>query len=461
MTLSLFNIFSSKIIITNSAKINSDFRFDAGFYEIKNSILITKSIEFVPLSTIASVVFPGIFKRLLVEGIDHGIKFLTTSEMMMIEPDSDKYLSIHLTSNLEIYKVSENTLLVSRSGSIGNTIYVDKRLKNFAITEDALRVKPFDDHNMGLLYFYFTSEFGNDFITGKKSGAVVDHIYEEDLLNLKVPIVEISVTKKLNDLYLKVKENREIAHSLVEKARILVFKYNNLPLLNVTKFETLDPNYETQISFTNLSEFTDDYRLDAHFYNPIAKKAIANIPSNAKKLTELTSAIFMCERFNRNYVEKKYGLPFLSGKNTIQIRPDVKYISITETSSINELKLKQGWLTITRSGTLGRVCYILKNYEDYAATEDLIRIIPNEQADSGYLYAFLSSEYGYQQILKYKHGAVIDHLTPEDMGKIVIPICKEQKEIGDLVRQAYDLRAEAIRLEDEAQEILTKALTTE
>ena len=63
--------------------------------------------------------------------------------------------------------------------------------------------------------------------------------------------------------------------------------------------------------------------------------------------------------------------------------------------------------------------------------------------------------------MRYKHGAVIDHLTPEQVEEIFFPILpdKQQKEIGDLVRKAYDLRAEAIRLEDEAQEILTQALT--
>ncbi len=37
--------------------------------------------------------------------------------------------------------------------------------------------------------------------------------------------------------------------------------------------------------------------------------------------------------------------------------------------------------------------------------------------------------------------------------------CKDQKAIGDMVREAYEKRAEAIRLEDEAQEILMNELT--
>ena len=80
---------------------------------------------------------------------------------MMLEPETDKILSVELTANLDIYRVSEHTLLVSRSGTIGNTIYVDDRIKDFALTEDALRVKPYDEINIVTQYFYFISEYGN------------------------------------------------------------------------------------------------------------------------------------------------------------------------------------------------------------------------------------------------------------------------------------------------------------
>ncbi len=85
----------------------------------------------------------------------------------------------------------------------------------------------------------------------------------------------------------------------------------------------------------------------------------------------------------------------------------------------------------------------------------------HQEIDEASLYSFLSSDYGYHQLLRYKHGAVIDEITEDQISKTIVPIpdVKYQKEIGDLVRKAYDLRAEAIKLEDEAQEILTKALT--
>jgi restriction endonuclease S subunit len=77
------------------------------------------------------------------------------------------------------------------------------------------------------------------------------------------------------------------------------------------------------------------------------------------------------------------------------------------------------------------------------------------------MYAFVSSQYGYEQILRYRHGSVIDEVTDKQIECILIPrpSRREQTAIGDKVREAYEKRAEAIRLEDEAQAILMKELT--
>jgi type I restriction enzyme, S subunit len=464
----IYKYFSSNIMKAKSQDVGiGEMRLNAGYYEVRNSIEVRKEVEFFPLEKIATVVFPGIFKRSLVENEKYGIKFLTTSDMMMLEPDTEKFLSFQLTSNLEIYRVSENTLLVSRSGSIGNVVYVDERIKNFAITEDALRVTPFQITDMGLLYFYFTSEYGNDLITGKKSGAVIDHIYEEDLLKLKIPKLDREVCSSLNEAFQRVKEKREEAHKLIIKSRLLVMKCNNLPSIAEVKMDTIDPNKQTEIRKTSLLEFTNDFRLDAHFYNPKANLVVKNIKAFSQRfesLFDLADCSYKGSRSSRNYVDKEHGVPFLSGKNIIQIRPDLKYISSSETSNLTDMIVEKNQILISRSGTLGRTMFVWNNYENFAASEHLIRVVPNSQlVDEGYLYAFLSSDYGYHQLLRYKHGAVIDEITEDQISQSVIPLPSDnqQKEIGDLVRKAYELRAEAIRLEDEAQKLLIQALTIE
>lgn len=445
--------------------LQGNFRLNAEFYEKNYNFNLDNKIKFKPLAEFATVIFPGIFKRIIVDCDKNGIGFLTTSEMMMIEPVPEKFLSIDLTLNLDIYKVDYNTLLVSRSGTIGNTIYVNNDLINYAITEDALRVLPFHKKNIGLLYFYFLNEYGNGLITGKKSGAVIDHIYEDDLLKIPVPLIDLKHIEILYSTFIAIKEKREVANNILRKARKLVLEYNNLPSIDAGEVETLDPEKEIEIRNVNISEFTSDYRLDAHFYNPMAKKAVDNIAqysNTSKVMFELADCSFRGGRSARNYVHKEHGTPFLSGKNIIQIRPDLKYLSKTETSNLDEMIVQKNWILITRSGTLGRTVYVWNNYEEFAASEHLIRVVPNTNIiDPGYLYAFLSSEYGYHQLLRYKHGAVIDEITEDQVSQTLIPISNKDKqiEIGDLVRQAYSLRAEAIRLEDEAQEILTNALT--
>ena len=168
-------------------------------------------------------------------------------------------------------------------------------------------------------------------------------------------------------------------------------------------------------------------------------------------------------------MESDHGTPFIGSKNILQIRPsDLKYLSNSEISFMKDLMLKSGMILIACSGSLGgtfgKTCLVHKNFEDFAASQHILRIVPNkDNIDSGYLYAYLSSDYGYLSITRYRWGALIDEIDDEDMAEVNIPICSDskQKEIGDLVRKAYELRAEAIKLEDEAQELLTQALTQE
>lgn len=469
MTLSTseyFNLESFQVKSNNL--LNGEYRLNAEFYQINLNIIISEGVDFKPLSESATVLFPGIFKRILVDNLKNGIGFLTSSEMMSIEPMTDKFLSIDLTQNLNIYKVTDNTLLVSRSGTIGNTIYVNDDLKRFAITEDALRVIPTDPKLIGLLYFYFISDYGNGLITGKKSGAVIDHIYEEDLLRIPIPVFD---TKK-NDLFFQqfqaVKRNRELANSFIQQARFLVLQYNNLPPLNEIEVETLDPKGEVEIHFVNSGEFTNGYRLDAHFNSFLFKKVRNIIIGNSFKysvLKDVCNDINMSNRFSRNFVNKGNGIQLLGTRDFMQIRPsESKYIA--EDGLPDNVKIEKNWILLARvgslGGTFGKAAFVWNNFENMAASDNIIRIMPNlNLIDEGYLYAFLSSDYGYNSIIQIRHGALQDALDPLDVSNLIIPTPENtiQRKIGDLVRRAYDLRAEAIRLEDEAQKILTEALT--
>jgi hypothetical protein len=72
----------------------------------------------------------------------------------------------------------------------------------------------------------------------------------------------------------------------------------------------------------------------------------------------------------------------------------------------------------------------------------------------------LSSAFGYEQIVRFRYGSVIDEITDEQLKKVIVPLAepRKQKEVGDAVRLAFEKRAEALKLEDEAQQIIMREI---
>jgi type I restriction enzyme S subunit len=466
----IFNLFSNVQIgylVDSDKVVSGDTRLDSSHFIEDVSYTLNSKIKFTTLSEfINDVEEPALFTRIYCDK-EFGIPYISSSEISEIEPPVDsRFISKNLTNNIEQYIIKRGQILVSAAGTVGSIVVATEELDGVAGTSDILRINLDETKYLGFIYTYLTSSFGANELSNLAYGAIIKRVRGFQLAQLKTPIINDSLIEKINQFIVKALENRDQANRLIKKARSLVLQYNNLPTLSTIKPKTLDVDGEVEMRMTGLDEFTQDYRLDAHFYNPTVKQLLDNIKEFAQEYCELgdgfAERIFYLNRFTRIFVEKGFGIPYMAGKDIIKIRPtDVAYLSYSETSGLEDYSLKTGWILMTCSGTLARTCYIYKNYEDWVATHDLIRIVPSGDFDSGYLYAFLSTEYGYRQAIKFKHGAVIDHLTPEQVKQILIPLPfkKQQKEIGDLIRQAYELRAEAIRLEDEAQELLTQALT--
>ena len=451
-------------LIVSSNKLNlTECRIDPQFFSANQSFI--DGLETKPLSEFCLEIFnPAVFKREFLED-ENECRYLASAEIVLLEPQIT-YITNEQANKLNL-RVKKKWILVTGFGTVGSIRIVDEIINDFAVANNVARVVAKKDCE-GFIAAYLESKFGNKLLNDYAAGAVVKYIEAPQISKIPVPVIDRGIIKSINDLYLKAVACREQSFSYLQEANILVAKFNKLPTISEKDFESIDQSKESQIHLTNISEFTTDFRLDAHFYNPIAKTVLNNLkkyPERILPLSELTTHIILGKRFKRNYVESEFGTPFLSGKNIIQIKPfEINHLSDTEIDFIDELLVKKNWTLITCSGTLGRTCFVYNNYEDYAASQHILRVVPNEELiDAGYLYCFLSSDYGFYQLLRYRYGSVIDEIDDKNIANVLIPLPsdKQQKQIGDLVRQAYDLRAEAIRLEDEAQTLLTQALTKE
>ena len=97
------------------------------------------------------------------------------------------------------------------------------------------------------------------------------------------------------------------------------------------------------------------------------------------------------------------------------------------------------------------------HWDNWVATDDLIRVFPINNDIAGYLYIWLASEYGRTLISRLVYGSVIDHIEEFHVEQIQIPILKnlkKQKQINDLAIKANKLRAEAYHKEQAAIKML-------
>jgi len=472
----IFDLFENVQVgfLVDSAKaVAGDIRLDSSHFVDDSNIVLNENIKFTALSTfIDDVEEPKLFTRIYCDK-EFGVPYISSSEMSEIEPPvNSRFISKTLTGNINQYIIKRGQVLVSAAGTVGSIVLASKELDGVAGTSDILRINVDNETNLGFVFTYLTSSFGANELANLAYGAIIKRVRGFQLAQLKTPIIDNKSKLKMNKLILTALESRDEANRLLKEARSLVLKYNNLPSISMEEVEKTNPDKVFEYRLASTTEFTHDYRLDSHFYSDIYRNANDSIEKHAnsfRPLSEITNNIFMGYRFNRNFVDSENGIPYIGTRNTLQIKPtELKYLSRNETPKLNELLLEKSWILLARSGSLGgtfgKTSFVWGNFEGYAGSDHIIRVCANEnETDPAYLYCYLSSIYGYLLITQLRHGALIDEIDPEDLGNILVPLPsdKQQKQIGDLVRQAYDLRAEAIRLEDEAQTLLTQALTKE
>ena len=206
---------------------------------------------------------------------------------------------------------------------------------------------------------------------------------------------------------------------------------------------------------------TQTLRVDASHFDPAVARALEALRHSGmdlKTLGSVTSRVFIPNRFKRIYVTKEYGLPFLQGSHIVHFQPaDVKFVSRTAHRHIDNWVIKEGWILVTRSGTVGRVALCPPEWDGWAASEHILRVVPKDDVcPSGYLFTFLASDLGCVQLAHQIYGAVVDELTEDQVRNVVVPLPRTHRQ-RKLVEQVNKDAHEALMLRSRAVGIVTKA----
>jgi hypothetical protein len=175
----------------------------------------------------------------------------------------------------------------------------------------------------------------------------------------------------------------------------------------------------------------DGWRLDCNPYMSGALEArlrLTELSCLKEKLKDLCeggiSGLVNAGRITRQWVDDPaHGVPFLS--STTILRGDLSNLSFISNRAVLEnpkLLLREGYTLITRAGSVGRMSYARSDMDGMACTEDVLRVIPDqEKIAPGYLYAFLSSRFGVPLITSGTYGAIIQHIEPEHIADLPVP----------------------------------------
>ncbi len=385
----------------------------------------------------------------------NSIGFVGSSEMLDIYPSPVKFMLND--KKVEDLRVKENTVLISRSGTIGNVTLVNKTLSELLVSEHAIRLECFD--YAGYVYTYLKTEIGKKLVCSNIYGAVIQQIEPEHLASVPIPNAPEAIKKKIHDLIIRSYELRDESNVLLDKAEQMLVEELKLPPI-----EEMQNASDTVETFNvKLSELNK--RTDASYHVPVVKAIVNHLKEHADEVTtigdeRISKQVILPGRFKRVYVEEGYGRVFIGGKQLGELDPtNKKYLSLAQHSGRIEqqLALRENMTLITCSGTIGKVTLVGKHWENWAANQHIIRIVPASKEMAGYISVFLSSDYGYELITRYTYGSVVDEIDDNHVRDIAFPLLKDkdkQAQINALALEANEKRYQAYCLEQEALKIM-------
>ncbi len=437
--------------IPSDVIIQSQIRFESKFYLNEhsfNSMKVERMLDkSFPLSFIADVFNPSIFKRQFCKPTSRSVQYFQSSDVPNAAERSSTYVSKAQAESLNLL-VKKNDILITGFGSIGNTRLVSKYQDGVCYANNVCRVRVKPNAKVGFIYAFLSSKYGYSQLNKNASGSVVRYIEAPGIRKTVIPTFSEEFQEEVDDLIQEALLMREEATDALSKAIELVSTYCGTP------FET---TFGCKSSSMSISNIRDSYnlRFDAPVFINDGVQWLSEIKRPTVRLGDCKIKTWYPGIFKRIYVKK--GLPYIKGSALFLSNPfkSCDYLSKTKTPQLDELWLKERMLLISCAGACGDVRLITKEYEDKKAigSPDIIRLTSSDSLfTTEYIFAYLQvpAIYDYMQSLKY--GSVIERFDKYSVENIPIvePTEELSREVTTIVKHYADLTYRAFCSEEKA-----------
>ncbi len=402
------------------------------------------------LGALANIWQPNRLKGIQVDS-EHGIPFLTATQVFDIWPTPRKWLAASKIKDLQDYLVTPGKMLVTRSGTVGNTIVTYSAHSDQVISDDLLRVEIEDPLLMSYVYTFLRTKFGRALMRSSQYGSVIKHLETGHLAEIPIPTIEGPLVDEIGGAIAETYRMRSEAHKLdmLSRSTFASAMWDHPGTV---------PHVEGFVVSAS-SLFDCRRRLEANAYGPSSQIIAEVYKRNAKTVDTLgqIAKVFATGRFKHIYGEG--GTPYLDSEPIFKVNPELtKFLMPATKIDFGAYTVKRGWLLMARSGQIyginGQTILANEWHEGKVVSDHIVRIIPDREAiRPGYLQTVLSHPtLGKPLVVSRAYGTSVPELATEDIEQLPIPRLANELEdqIAEAAEQASKLRRNADELEDSA-----------
>lgn len=385
-----------------------------------------------------------------------GVRYMGSSAITLADLSSLPLISNKQVARNPKLLIKEGWSLITRSGTIGRMAYVRREMAGLACSEDVLRVVPDPERIApGYLYAFLSSRYGVPLVVSGTYGAIIQHIEPEHIADLPVPRFDAQTEAAVAEKVDAAARARSEAVELLQEARNRL--HLRLGLSAPTPVSVL-----TKPDVTSASSDTFRDRGDGYYYsarNAESRRAFDAVGGN-RALGEVAE-VFIPGIFKRLYAsDPQFGSPYITGGDVFELAPVSDKFLMKRVAAEYGLLLKKGMIVVQEAGQLGgligRSVMVGSYLDGFSCSNNMIRIVPEDDIDGGYLFTLLSSEHGVRLLSREAAGSSIPHTDEQRVKRIQVPwpSRKDREDIGAPAIRARELRDQACAWEQEARDML-------
>jgi type I restriction enzyme, S subunit len=396
------------------------------------------------------------FTRVYVNEPSLGLKLLSGADMLQSDLSYVDMIAKWKACSMPEMVLKLGTTLISSYGTIGRCVYTRPDMVGHIGSDNVLKIIPdISKIRPGYLYSFLSGKFGVPQVIKGEGGSVVTYLDPSRVYSIPVP--------RLGDV-------EEQSHDLIQQAANLRTKANSL-LTDATKDLELEigggpvewQHKHVQAFAIKATTFNSKIsRLDAFHHIGFVGEAMqkAKVPLiQVRKYARALRPPIM----KRIRVEEG-GYEFLGGSELVMLDQRSQTRISARTPNIDKFIVHAGYILFQcvgqRYGLFGRPILANRMLIGKAVTEAVMRLIPHDTRDAGYISVYLATGFGQRLGMRHSAGTSIPVLQEEGARKILIYWPEEGRRhaISRIAEKAWEYRAQATELEDEARSFVEQAI---